>query len=259
VRRYLDILEGVFMVRQLKPWHENLKKRQVKSPKIYFRDSGPLHQILGIRAMTDLLLHPKCGASWEGYILEEVLATDDPDEAFFWATHAGAELDLLLFKGNRRIGIEIKRADAPGMTPSMRTAMTDLGLERLLVICPGQSRYSLARNIDVLPISQLSEGLNSTMNISEWLDKKESEGIDVSNIVLPEDLAKEEEPDETIFLRKFICAAFSASAITRLLPSSDSTAGIIAGDKKRGRSAYLQTAVVDIHQRQRRRNQKGKQ
>jgi uncharacterized protein len=157
VRRYLDILEGVFMVRQLKPWHENLKKRQVKSPKIYFRDSGLLHQILGIRTMTDLLLHPKCGASWEGYIVEEVLSIVEPDEAFFWATHAGAELDLLLFKENRRIGIEIKRADAPSLTPSMRTAMTDLGLERILVIYPGQSRYSLARNIDVLPICQLAQ------------------------------------------------------------------------------------------------------
>jgi len=157
VRRYLDILEGVFMVRQLKPWHENIKKRQVKSPKIYFRDSGLLQQILGIRTITDLLLHPKCGASWEGYIVEEVLSIAEPDEAFFWATHAGAELDLLLFKENRRIGIELKRADAPSLTPSMRTAMTDLGLERILVIYPGQSRYSLARNIDVIPICQLAQ------------------------------------------------------------------------------------------------------
>lgn len=160
VRRYLDILEGVFMVRQLKPWHENLKKRQVKSPKIYFRDSGLLHQILGIRTMKDLLLHPKCGASWEGYIVEEVLTIAEPDEAFFWATHAGAELDLLIFKDNRRIGIEIKRADAPSLMPSMRTAMTDLGLERLLVIYSGTKHYTLARNIDVLPIAQLSDALN---------------------------------------------------------------------------------------------------
>lgn len=160
VRRYLDILERVFMVRQLKPWHENLKKRQVKSPKIYFRDCGLLHQMLGIRTMKDLLLHPKCGASWEGYIVEEVLAIAEPDEAFFWATHAGAELDLLIFKENRRIGIEIKRADAPSLMPSMRTAMTDLGLERLLVIYSGIKRYSLARNIDVLPIAQLPDALN---------------------------------------------------------------------------------------------------
>jgi predicted AAA+ superfamily ATPase len=157
VRRYLDILEGVFMMRQLKPWHENLKKRQVKSPKIYFRDSGLLHQILGIRSMTDLLLHPKCGASWEGYMVEEILAVTTPDEAFYWATHAGAELDLLLLKDNQRIGIEIKRADAPNLTPSMRTAMTDLKLDKLYVIYPGSKQYSLAPSIDVLPITQLQK------------------------------------------------------------------------------------------------------
>ncbi len=159
VRRYLDILEGVFIVRQLKPWHENLKKRQVKSPKIYFRDSGLLHQILGIRTMKDLLLHPKCGASWEGYIIEEVIARTEPDEAFFWATHAGAELDLLLLKGNKRIGVEIKRSDAPVLTPSMRTAMSDLGLNKLFVIYPGTKRYSLGRNMDVLPITGLADAL----------------------------------------------------------------------------------------------------
>ena len=155
VRRYLDIMEGVFMVRQLKPWHENLKKRQVKSPKIYFRDSGLLHQILGIRTMTDLLLHPKCGASWEGYIVEEVIAAAKPDEAYFWATHTGAELDLLLFKENRRIGIEIKRADAPKLTPSMRTSMTDLKLDKLYVIYPGSKHYTLATAIDILPITHI--------------------------------------------------------------------------------------------------------
>ncbi len=159
VRRYLDILDGVFIVRQLKPWHENLKKRQVKSPKIYFRDSGLLHQILGIRTMRDLLLHPKCGASWEGYLIEEVLAIANPDEAFYWATHAGAELDMLLFKGRSRIGVEIKRADAPGLTPSMKAAMSDLGLQKLFVIYPGAKRYSLARNIEVLPIAQMLDAL----------------------------------------------------------------------------------------------------
>ena len=159
VRRYLDILDGVFIVRQLKPWHENLKKRQVKSPKIYFRDSGLLHQILGIRTMTDLLSNPKCGASWEGYLVEEVLAIAQPDDAFFWATHAGAELDILLIKGRRRIGVEIKRADAPGLTPSMKMAMSDLSLQKLFVIYPGTKRYSLARNIEVLPMAQLLDAL----------------------------------------------------------------------------------------------------
>lgn len=155
VRRYLDLLEGVFMVRQLQPWHENLKKRQVKSPKIYLRDSGLLHHLLGIRTKADLLAHPKCGASWEGYVVEEMLHHIQPDEAFFWSTHAGAELDLLLFKDGRRIGIEIKRADAPRLTPSMRTALTDLKLDRLLVVYPGERRYRLAEQVEVLPLAEL--------------------------------------------------------------------------------------------------------
>ena len=155
VRRYLDLLEGVFMVRQLRPWHENLKKRQVKSPKIYFRDSGLLHQLLGIRVPADLLSHPKCGASWEGYVIEALLACIQPDEACFWSTHAGAEIDLLLFKDGRRTGVEIKRADAPRLTHSMRTALTDLHLDRLLVIYPGERRYALAENVEVIPLSAL--------------------------------------------------------------------------------------------------------
>lgn len=153
IRRYLDLLEGVFMVRQLPPWHENLKKRQIKSPKIYFRDSGLLHQLIGIRGQKDLLTHPKCGASWEGYVIEELLTAFRPDEAYFWGTHAGAEIDLLLFKDGRRIGVEIKRADAPRLTPSMRIAMTDLKLERLIVIYPGEQRYALTDKVDVLPLS----------------------------------------------------------------------------------------------------------
>ena len=157
VRRYLDLLEGVFMVRQLPPWHANLKKRQVKSPKIYFRDSGLLHQLLGIRTQEDLLSHPKCGASWEGYIIETLLACAQPDEAYFWATYAGAEIDLLLFKNGRRLGIEIKRADAPRLTPSMRAALTDLSLDRLLVIYPGERSYTLAEDIEVIPVSRLAE------------------------------------------------------------------------------------------------------
>ena len=156
IRRYLDLLEGVFMVRQLQPWHENLKKRQVKSPKVYFRDSGLLHQILGIWKPEDLLTHPKCGASWEGYVMEELLTILRPDEAYFWGTHAGAEIDLLLFKEGRRIGVEIKRADAPRLTPSIRIALTDLGLDRLLIIYPGEKRYSLAEKVDVLPLSVLT-------------------------------------------------------------------------------------------------------
>lgn len=157
VRNYLDILEGVFMVRTLQPWYENLGKRQVKSPKMYFRDSGLLHYLLGIRTELDLHTHPKSGASWEGYAIEESLKALNPDEAYFWATHNGAELDLLLLKDGRRLGVECKRMDAPRLTPSMRTALTDLNLERLLVFYPGDRAYPLAERVDVLPLARLAE------------------------------------------------------------------------------------------------------
>jgi uncharacterized protein len=155
VRRYLDLLDGVFMVRQLQPWHENLKKRQVKSPKIYFRDSGLLHQLLGIRSDADLQLHPRLGASWEGYVLEEILKAHKPDEAWFWATHAGAELDLLMMKQGKRIGVEIKRMDAPRLTPSMKIAMEDLRLDELVVVYPGERRYVLAAGVEVVPVVEM--------------------------------------------------------------------------------------------------------
>lgn len=158
VRRYLDLLEGVFMVRQLRPWHENLKKRQVKVPRIYFRDRGLLHQLLGIRSEADLLLHPRLGASWEGYVLEEVLKSDPPDEAWFWATHAGAELDLLMLRRGRRIGVEIKRMDAPKLTRSMRIAFDDLRLEQLVVLYPGSRRYTLAEGVEVVPFAEYCAG-----------------------------------------------------------------------------------------------------
>jgi len=153
VRRYLDLLTGVFMIRQLQPWYENLGKRQVKAPKIYVRDSGLLHALLGIRDRRELESHPKVGASWEGYAVEEVLKAFRPDEAYFWATHTGAELDLLLFKGGRRIGVECKRADAPTLTPSMRIAMADLKLDHLYVVYPGERSYSLAKNVEVVPLA----------------------------------------------------------------------------------------------------------
>jgi len=159
IRRYLDLLAGVFMVRQLQPWHENVKKRQVKSPKVYIRDSGLLHQLLGIRTLSELLCHPKGGASWEGYVVEEVLRTVQADESYFWATHAGAELDMLLFKDGRRLGVEIKRADAPRLSPSMRTAMEDLRLDRLVVVYPGERRYPLAQGIEVAPLPECCSAL----------------------------------------------------------------------------------------------------
>jgi predicted AAA+ superfamily ATPase len=153
VRRYLDLMSGVFMARQLSPWFENLGKRQVKSPKIYVRDSGLLHTLLGISRQRDLEQHPKVGASWEGYAVEEVLKSFRPDEAYYWATHNGAELDLLLFKNGRRIGIECKRADAPQLTPSMRTALADLKLDHLYVLYPGARRYTLGKNVEVMPLA----------------------------------------------------------------------------------------------------------
>jgi predicted AAA+ superfamily ATPase len=157
VRRYLDILEGVFMLRVLRPWFANVQKRQVKSPKIYFRDSGLLHYLLGIRTENDLYSHPKIGASWEGYVIEEVIKALSPDQVFYWATHSGAELDLLLIKDGRRIGMECKRVDAPKLTTSMRTAFETLDLSQLKVIYPGQISYPLAENIDVIPLSCLIE------------------------------------------------------------------------------------------------------
>ncbi len=156
VRRYLDWLTQTYMVRQLQPWHENVGKRQVKAPKIYFRDSGLLHTLMGIRSEGDLMTHPKSGASWEGFVLEQVLRIAQPDEAYFWATHAGAELDLLLVKHGHRIGIEIKRADAPALTPSMRIALHDLKLDRLLVLYPGNKSYSLGSGIDVVPAAAVA-------------------------------------------------------------------------------------------------------
>lgn len=155
VRRYLDLMTGVFMTRQLPPWFENLGKRQVKAPKIYVRDSGLLHALLGIGGARDLEHHPKVGASWEGYAVEEVLKALRPDEAYYWATHNGAEIDLVIFKNARRIGIECKRMDAPVLTPSMRIALADLKLDELYVVYPGEKRYPLTRKVEVVPLSQM--------------------------------------------------------------------------------------------------------
>lgn len=156
VRRLLDWLSGTFMVRQLPPWHENIGKRQVKAPKIYLRDSGLLHELLGIPSPAALLTHPKSGASWEGFALENILRRYAPDEAYFWATHGGAELDLLMIKEGRRVGIEFKRNDAPKLTPSMRTALSDLHLENLYVVYPGSRRYVISEQVEVIPLATLA-------------------------------------------------------------------------------------------------------
>ena len=155
VRRYLDLLSGVFMVRQLPPWFENLGKRQIKAPKIYIRDSGLLHSLLGINTTRELALHPKVGASWEGYAVEEVIKALRPDAAYYWATHNGAEIDLLLFQGGQRIGVELKRSDAPTLTPSMRIALADLKLNELKVVYPGEYSYRLAPKVEVVPLRAL--------------------------------------------------------------------------------------------------------
>ena len=161
VRRYLDILQDVFMVRILRPWHANLKKRQVKAPKILFRDSGLLHYLLGIRTPHDLQTHPKSGASWEGYVIEEVIKSIVPDETYFWGTHNGAEIDLLLLKNGRRLGVECKRVDAPRLTPSMRNALEDLQLDQLVVIYPGDRSYPLIEKVTAVPLSSLGTDMPS--------------------------------------------------------------------------------------------------
>lgn len=149
---YLDILTAVFMVRALPPWHANLKKRQVKRPKIYFRDNGILHSLLGIKEKQTLEGHPKLGASWEGYAMEEAIKAFEPDESYFWATHNGAELDLLLLKDGQKIGLEFKCSGAPVLTHSMRIAMEDLQLSRIDVLYPGKKDYPLAGKIRAIPL-----------------------------------------------------------------------------------------------------------
>ena len=156
VRSYLDILSGTFMVRQLQPWFENLGKRQVKSPKIYLRDSGLLHSLLDIPTHHTLLGHPKIGASWEGYVIEQVLQIVRPTEAYFWATHSGAEIDLVFHHQGKKYGVEVKFSEAPKITASMRTALTDLGLEHLWVIYPGQHTYPVDERIGVWPLKDVT-------------------------------------------------------------------------------------------------------
>jgi predicted AAA+ superfamily ATPase len=133
--------------------------------KVYVRDSGLLHVLLGIRSESELLSHPKNGASWEGYAIEETLKAIEPNEAYFWATHQGAELDLLLLKGGRRLGIEIKRADAPTLTPSIRVALNDLKLDRLTVVYPGNRRYELGPQVSVMPFETIAaEGIDGLLS-----------------------------------------------------------------------------------------------
>ena len=176
IRRYLDTLTQTLMVRQLQPWHENLGKRQVKAPKIYFRDTGLLHFLMGVQSLPQLLAHPQSGASWEGFALEQVLRIAQPDQAYFWATHQGAELDLLLFKNGQRIGVEFKRADAPRLSASMRIAMHDLKLDALYVVYPGLHRYKLADKVEAVPLwamlpMTIDAGANSVLQQGRFADR----------------------------------------------------------------------------------------
>lgn len=159
VRNYLDILTGTFMIRELSPWFENIKQRQIKSPKIYFRDSGILHALLGVKDHQALLTHPKLGASWEGMALEEVIRHHQarPEECFFWGIHAQAELDLLIHKDGKKMGYEFKFSDAPKLTKSMQTAMEILNLDSLSVIYPGDKNYKLTNKINVIGLELLIE------------------------------------------------------------------------------------------------------
>jgi hypothetical protein len=157
VRSYLDILSGAFMVRQLQPWFENTGKRQVRAPKIYLRDSGLLHSLLNLPDLHTLLGHPKVGASWEGYAIEQALSILRPNEAYFWATHGAAELDLLFFANGKRYGIEVRFNEAPEVTRSMHIALHDLGLDHLWLIYPGEQGYPVHERISVWPLQRLSE------------------------------------------------------------------------------------------------------
>ncbi|MCX5686524.1 MAG: ATP-binding protein [Candidatus Omnitrophica bacterium] len=158
-QRYLDLLSGTFMVRQLRPWFYNTKKRIVKRPKIYFRDSGILHALLSLEEKKDVLSHPKLGSSWEGFALEEAIKTVrlKEDEAFFWGVHSAAELDLVFEKKGKLYGVEVKYTQAPSLTSSMRAALTELSLKHLWVVYPGKEEYPLSRDVTVIPVTNLDK------------------------------------------------------------------------------------------------------
>lgn len=165
-RRYLDILTGAFMVRQLQPWYANIGKRLVKSPKIYIRDTGILHSLLGINDQNQLFAHPKLGFSWEGYVIEQIDAlTHFRNQMFFYKTHGGAELDVLLVVNGKRYGFEIKYQDYPKSTKSMRYVKQDLKLEKLWIVYPGEQQYTLFEDAEVIPFLKLEKILKEIMNL----------------------------------------------------------------------------------------------
>lgn len=157
VRGYLDILTGTYMVRQLQPWYENVGKRQVKAPKIYLRDTGLLHSLLTLSNYHALVAHPNVGASWEGFVLEQLMLTLRLDAAYFWGTYQGAEIDLFFIHRGKRFGIEIKYSESPGVTRSARIAMRDLGLRYMWFVYPGSQTYPVEDNIGVIPLAAIAE------------------------------------------------------------------------------------------------------
>lgn len=156
IKKYLSYLQATFMMRILNPWHANISKRQVKSPKIYFRDSGLLHYMLGLETSLSLRMHPKVGASWEGFALEEICRfyETDPQDCYFWGSHNNAELDLLILKKGKKMGFEFKYQDSPKMTPSMKIALEDLELDSFYVIYPGNRTYNLNEKIQVTSLEE---------------------------------------------------------------------------------------------------------
>ena len=157
VRRYLDVLSGTYLVRQLQPWFENLAKRQVKAPKVYLRDSGLLHYLLGAVSEESLLSHPRVGASWEGFAIEQVLAVLRPANAWFWGAHGGGEVDLLIFDNGRRLGFEMKFNEAPEATKSMYNILDTLQLDRLFVVAPCKSSYPVHERISVVSVLDIPD------------------------------------------------------------------------------------------------------
>jgi predicted AAA+ superfamily ATPase len=154
-KKYLDILTDAYVIRQLQPWFANISKRQVKSPRIFIRDSGIFHALLSLKN-NQILSHPKLGASWEGFIVEQIISLLDSRDYYFWATHSGAEIDLLVFLEDKAYGFEIKYTDAPSLTKSMKIAFEDLNLSKLFIIYPGNKSYSFNKNTIAIPISELT-------------------------------------------------------------------------------------------------------
>jgi predicted AAA+ superfamily ATPase len=163
IRRHADVLVGALVVRELQPWFENIGKREIKSPKLYVRDSGILHSLLSAESFHALESHPKLGASWEGFVIEQILTVTGTRDAYFWGTQAGAELDLLLMINGKRVGIEVKYADAPRMTRSMRIALDDLHLSHVYTVHPGTARYALGVGAEAIGLSDLLTEIRSSV------------------------------------------------------------------------------------------------